>query len=191
MRKVVVRLQSASPISFRRNYDREVPRKEKESHADYEERTWRNGLHVNDKDEVVIPACALKNCLADAAKYLGIQIPGKGKATYTKHFEAGVMVVDDICLGVQRNDVKGQWLFISADGKRGSGKRVWKCFGVIREWQADATCYILDDTITKDVFLQHLEQAGKFIGMGVYRPRMNGTQGRFGVVKVLEYSEVK
>lgn len=35
---------------------------------------------------------AFRNCLAEAAKFLSIQIPGKGKSTYTKHFEAGLII---------------------------------------------------------------------------------------------------
>jgi len=76
------------------------------------------------------------------------------------------------------------WLFVPADGKRGSGKRVEKCFPVIPEWQGDLAFYILDETITEDVFRYHLEQAGKFIGIGFFRPRNNGYFGRFEVVKM-------
>ena len=39
---------------------------------------------------VFIPPNSLKNCLSEAAKFLSISVPGKGKATYTKNFEAGI-----------------------------------------------------------------------------------------------------
>ena len=182
MKKIVATLKSTSPYGQSRHYV--VDKLEKESAADYEKRTWRNRMHVDEKGEVYIPPTAFKNCLAEAAKYLGIQIPGKGKSTYTKHFEAGVMVVDAVPLGVKGEDVQGLWLFVPADGKRGSGKRVDKCFPVIQSWQAEVTFYVLDETITESVFKQHLEEAGKFIGLGFFRPRNNGFYGRFEVEKV-------
>lgn len=127
---------------------------------------------------------AFKNCISEAAKFLSIQIPGKGKATYTKHFEAGVLVMDLVSLGIKKADTPGEWFFVPSDGKRGGGKRVERCFPVVREWEADVTFHILDDTITEDVFTHHLKEAGKFIGIGRFRPRNNGFYGRFSVTKV-------
>lgn len=107
---------------------------DKEIHKDYEERTWRERLHCNGDGEVFIPPMSFKNCLSEVAKFVSIQIPGKGKATYTKHFEAGVLVTEPLMLGVQKALVQGEWLFVPADGKRGGGKRVWKCFPIIPAW---------------------------------------------------------
>jgi hypothetical protein len=131
-----------------------------------------------------MPPMAFKNCLAEAAKFLSIQIPGKGKATFTKHFEAGVMVMDALTLNIKKDDVDGEWFHVPSDGKRGGSKRVLKCFPVIPRWSGNVTWHILDDTITQDVFVKHLEEAGKFIGLGRFRPRNNGFYGRFGVKAV-------
>lgn len=158
----------------------------KETHADYEARTWRNRLHVDKDGMVFIPQMAFKNCLAEAAKFLSVQIPGKGKATYTKHFEAGIILVDDIPLGIHKDDVEGEWLFLPSDGVRGSGKRVQKCYPLIRDWKATVKWIIADETITLDVFQYHLIQAGMFIGIGRFRPRQNGYYGRFTVEGIKE-----
>ena len=179
MKTAVVKLKSFSPYSQSKHYT--TPKLEKEGHKDYEARTWRDRLHTNDKGEVFIPPMSFKNCLSEAAKFLSLQIPGKGKSTYTKHFEAGVLVTDALYLGIQKEDVKGEWLFVPSDGIRGSGKRVDKCFPVIHEWSGDVTFYILDETVTQTVFKQVLEQAGSFIGVGRFRPRNNGFYGRFMV----------
>jgi hypothetical protein len=138
-------------------------------------------MHYDENGDVFIPPLAFKNCIAEAAKYLSIQIPGKGKSTYTKFFEAGVTVIDPVPLGVNKDDVKGEALFVPSDGKRGSGKRVTKIFPFINKWKADVSFYVLDETITDDVFRHHLEEAGKFIGVGSFRPRNNGVCGRFVV----------
>jgi hypothetical protein len=177
-----VRITGVSPYSQSRHYT--TPKGPKELHQDYEARTWRDRMHATEEGNVFIPPMSFKNCLSEAAKFLSIQVPGKGKTTYTKHFEAGVLVTDGIVLDVKKDAVEGEWLFVPADGKRGSGKRVNKCFPIIHQWGGDVTFHILDETITEDVFRHILEQAGAFIGIGRFRPRNNGFYGRFKVESV-------
>lgn len=180
MRICEAKLESVSAYSQSRYHDTEAL--DKENSKDYEARTWRNRLHADQSGTVFIPPMAFKNALSEIAKFLSIQIPGKGKSTYTKHFEAGVLVTDPLSLGVNKNDVTGEWLFVPADGVRGSGKRVLKCFPVIQNWHGTVTFYVLDETITPDVFEKHLTESGQFIGIGRFRPRNNGYYGRFRVL---------
>ena len=182
MHVVTAILRSVSPYSQGRYHA--IPRNDRETADDHEHRTWRERVHADSNGEVFIPPMALKNCLAECAKFRSEQVPGKGKATYTKHFEAGLLVLDPLRLGIQKDDVEGEWLFVPADGRRGSGKRVMKCFPVVQSWEATATIHVLDDAITKDVFERHLAEAGRFIGMGRFRPRNNGYYGRFEVISL-------
>lgn len=175
-------LENTSPYSQSKNYT--TPKGERELPKDYEARTWRDRLHVNADGYVFMPPMAFKNCVAEIAKFLSVQVPGKGKATYTKNFEAGILVTEGPVLPVKKEDVQGEWLFLPSDGKRGSGKRVWKCYPLIPEWKATVVFYIVDELITKDVFSAHLEAAGNLIGLGRFRPRQNGFYGRFKVNKV-------
>ncbi len=176
-------LKSLSPYSQSRAHV--VPKLEKEGADAYEQRTWRHRLHTDAEGMVFIPHSAFKNCLSEAAKYLSLQIPGKGKSTYTKHFEAGVMVLSPTPLGVHRDDVEAEVLYLNADGVRGSGKRVWRTMPLIREWRGDVEFLIVDPMITEDVFRQVLDEAGRLIGIGRYRPRNNGIYGRFAVEKLV------
>lgn len=183
MKTAIAHLKSISPYSQSRHYT--LPEKsQKESAADYEKRTWRERMHVTDDGYVFIPAMAFKNCLSEAAKFLSKKIPGKGKSTYTKHFEAGVLVVDGLVLPNKKEEVEGQWLFVPSDGRRGSGSRVDKCFPVVKSWEGDVTFFVLDETIDKDAFEEHLKEAGQFIGLGYFRPRNNGFWGRFSVENI-------
>lgn len=191
MKTYRVQLKSKSPYSQGRYYSRvDVPPTEKEGSEDYERRTWRHRMHVNEDGEVYIPPMALKNCLAEAAKFLSIKIPGKGKQTYTKHFEAGVMVMDPIELGIKAADVPGEELFVPADGRRGGGRRVIRVFPLITRWEGTAIIHVIDETITEPVLRQHLTEAGNLIGMGRFRPRNNGYYGRFSLVS-MEQIEVE
>lgn len=184
MKTYTVKIKGISPYSQSKHVTADKLPKEKAD--DYESRTWRERLHTDAEGRVIIPPMALKNCIAEAAKYLSIQIPGKGKATYTKHIEAGTLVTDPIVLPIKKDEVPGEWFFVPADGKRGGSKRVSKCFPVIHEWGGEFTIFIFDETVTKDVLMQHLEEAGKFIGIGRFRPRNNGFYGRFRVESVTE-----
>ena len=157
----------------------------KETAADYERRTWRERLHYDPAtDEVFIPPMMFKLALAESAKYLGVKIPGKRNATYTKHFESGVLVLAGMPLGIKKDTVPGETLFVPSDGKRGGGSRVEKVFPLIASWSGTVTFTILDATITREVFEQHLRETGNFIGLGRFRPRNNGFYGRFEVKKL-------
>ncbi len=182
MKTAIATLESLSPYSQSRGY--EVPKLDKESSGDYEERTWRERIHVNEDGQVFIPPMAFKNCLSEIAKFLSKQIPGKGKQTWTKHFEAGIMVLEPLMLPFKKEEISSERLFVPSDGVRGSGKRVWKRFPIVRSWKGQVTFIVLDETITRPVFEEHLREAGSFIGIGRFRPRNNGFYGRFKVVKV-------
>lgn len=176
-------LQGIAPISF--SAPIQSKKNTGESHDAFEERTWRERLHVDSDGKVFIPPSAVKNCLSDVAKYLSESVPGKGKSTYTRFFEAGTMVTDPLCLGVKAKEVEGERLFVPASGKRGDGKRVWKTFPVIKQWSASGYVYVLDPLLEDkpEKVKEYLGHAGKFIGLGRFRPRNNGFYGRFNVVK--------
>lgn len=179
LKTAIATLKSISPYSQSRHHG--TPTLPREGNADYDIRTWRERCHFDQSGQVIIPPMAFKNCLSEAAKYLSMQIPGKGKATYTKHIEAGVMCIEPLVLTATRDSLQCEELFVPASGKRGDGKRVIKHFPVIREWGGQVSFTVLDEIVTKEVLMEHLDKAGKFIGIGRFRPRNNGYYGRFSV----------
>lgn len=182
MHTAIAHLKSVTPYSQSR-YHAE-PKEERETGADYEARTWRSRMHYDQDGMVYMPAMSFKNCLAEAAKFISMQIPGKGKSTYTKHFEAGVLVLDHLPLGIHKDAVPVEKLYVPSDGRPGGTKRVERWFPLFHAWEGDVTFTILDDAITESVFTKHLEQAGMFIGLGRFRPRNRGMYGRFKVESV-------
>lgn len=188
MKTYTATLESVSPYSSSRFHG--LPKLDRESGDEYEKRTWINKLTVSTGGEIVIRGAALKFALDTAAKQLGKQVPGKGKRTYTAIFKAGVLVTEDLGTGLQFDkctDSKlfaGVWVHVNADGVRGSGKRVMRCFPTLLSWSSKATVVVLDDAITKDILHEHLVRAGAFVGLGQYRPENGGTNGRFKVVRL-------
>lgn len=177
MHKAAVKLVSASPYSQSRRIT--TPRNERETADEHEKRCWRDRIHATKDGQVYIPPMCFKHCLDEAVKRLSISIKGRGKATYAKVFQAGQLVVDPLLLGIQAEDVEGEWLFVPADGVPGSGKRVDKCFPLIPEWSGVVEYLILDDLITQDVFERGIKAAGQIVGVGRFRPQNRGYYGRF------------
>lgn len=173
------KLSSISPYSQSRAHQTEkLP---KEGPDDYEQRTWREKCHFDKDGQVFIPPMSFKQALDVAAKMLGRTIPGKGKATYSKFFLAGVLVMDGPMLGITKDAVAMDRIHANADGVRGSGKRVWRNFPRIESWAATVDYHILADEITKDVFEDALTQCGSFVGIGRFRPQNGGFYGRFKI----------
>lgn len=187
MKVATVTLRSAGPYSQSKYY--KVPKLEKETPGDYEIRTWRERMHYDDKGIVFIPGIQFKRALDGAAGFLDLKIPGKGNTKYKKHIVAGVMVFDNLSVGIHKDEIHGETLLVSAQGRKGGGgPSVEKTFCIIESWSGKLPFYIFDDTVTKSVFEQHLVEAGKFNGLGRFRPQNGGFYGRFIVDKV-EWSE--
>jgi hypothetical protein len=192
MKNYLVHVTGASLYSQSKPH--QVEKLERETAEAYERRTWKSRLHVNKDGEIYIPAMAFKNCLSEAAKYLSKPVPGKGKSTYTKNFEAGVLVLQDAVIhgsdgkpllaedcDKKDSQIWGDWIFTPSDGVPGGGKRVYRCYPVISDpWTCDVPFTVADDLITQSVLEEHLKIAGLLIGLGRFRVRNRGTYGRFG-----------
>ena len=152
-----------------------------ESHPAFEERIWQERIHKDADGLAFIPPNAIKNCLSNAAKYVGETVPGKGRTTYTKHFDAGVLVTDPLLLGVKADDIKGVWRFVPSDGQTGGGKRVWKCFPEIEKWEAETKITVIDPIIKPSKLEEYLRLAGDFIGLLRFRPQRRGWYGKFSI----------
>jgi hypothetical protein len=175
MRICTVTFEGQAPYSASRAH--EAPKLSKETPDSYEERTWREKAHISN-GMVTIPAMAFKIGLDKAAKMLGRQIPGKGKATYTKFFETGVIVTEDVPIAPE-DAIQCERVHANSDGVRGSGKRVWRKFPRIDEWSGEVKFNLIADELTPDVFEETVRYAGLAVGVGRFRPERGGYFGRF------------
>ncbi len=181
MKTALATLESISPYSQSKQHD--MPKKEQELPRDYDIRTWRERAHFDDEGNCFIPPMAFKTCLSEAAKFLGKKIPGQRNATWTKHYEAGVMVLETVKLGVKKDDMGFEDLSLSPTGKRGQ-MGVMKRMPLFQRWSAKVPFNIIDDCITESSFRETLDVAGQLIGIGRFRPRNGGYYGRFKVLKI-------
>lgn len=186
MKKAICKLKSITPVTFGRFHQEE--KQQKELPDAYEKRTWKEKAHFNESEYVKIPGAMIANCIRESAKFMSMQIPGKGKATYTKHFEAGIIIYNDIITPIKKEELRGDTRHVPSDGRPGGTKRVIKIFPIVQEWEGEVIVYIGDDIITADVFEQVVRNAGNLIGIGTWRPRNRGMNGRFELVD-MKWSE--
>ena len=185
MKTAIVTLKSASPYSQSRYHN--TPKNEQESNEAYEERTWREKGHYDEKDEMFIPPMALKNAIDDGVKFRKRKGPNGGASTWTKNFTSGIMIMDPIPLGVQKDDVGMFGGMMDTQGGKGNAaksSRVYRMFPEVKEWESKVTVYVLDDAITEGIFEEVLKDTGMFIGIGRFRPQNGGFNGRFSVEKI-------
>jgi hypothetical protein len=184
LKLVSVSLVGFAPLSFSRPY--EVPKKERESHDDYEKRTFWERLHRSN-GEVVVPAVSIKIALDLAAKHLGMK--KSGRTTFRATFESGITTLSGakavFSTGIKTDGsdprLTYERLYMSADGLKNGSKRVWRYYPEIMPWEATGQLLIVDDAITDHVFEVHLRHCGMFVGLGRWRPAQGGAKGRFGV----------
>ena len=179
MLKVLCELESMGPVRFNKHLTAEgLPNETKE---DYEKRVWQERGEYDDDDKLFLRSVKFRKCIQTAAQWMNIQIPGSGKATYTKHFKGGVIVMNSIAIDVHRGDVQGEWLFTAP--RKNDGKR-WVCFPVVKEWSGILQVNIIDEKITPEVFERVINFAGMGVGIGSYRPEVGGDYGRFEVISL-------
>lgn len=179
MRIATLTLESVSPVCQSRFHN--TPKLKNETHDQHEQRTWKEKAHWDKEGNMYIPPFAFKNCISSAAKYLSLQKQGKGKATWTKNFEAGLLIVDGLPLPVTHETVGCVTIHCSPDGRPGGQSRVLRNFPIVHDWSGKLTVYVADPTIPEDIFVQVIEAAGKFVGIGSFRVANRGIFGRFAV----------
>jgi hypothetical protein len=182
MKTATITIEGMSPYSQSKHHTEPLIGEEtKDAH---ERRTWRHRMHRTKDGHVFIPPMSAKNALVSTAKFLNRKIPGERNKTFTKRFESGVLCMEPIVLQAKWDEVPCEELFVPSDGIRGSGKRVTKLFPKIDEWGGSFEFQIIDEKISKEVFAEHCEAWGLYIGLGRFRPERNGYYGRFRVKRL-------
>ena len=181
-------LTSASGMFYSKPKFSEKPRDK--THDVYEKESWQEKVHVNGDGECTLNPMAIKNCLETAAVRLSMKVPGERNKTFSKLFRSGILVLNEPIMTNPANDkpykigdVNPRMMFVPADGKRGSGKRVNRIFPELAKWKTTVSITVLDDKIPDEVVLEHLQQAGMFIGLGAMRVENGGISGRFKITK--------
>jgi len=179
MLKVLCELKGLTPVTFNKKLLSE--KEPNESYDDYEKRVWRERCDCDNKGNVILSSQKFKKSICTAAQWLNMQIPGEGKATYTKHFRGGVIVMNHVQAATNAENIEYSLIYTSP--KKRDGKR-WIHFPIIEDWKGELQINILDEKITPEVFKTVADYAGMAVGVGSWRPENGGENGRFEVVAI-------
>ena len=189
MRKCKVTFEPFPGSPYSQSAQSDVPFLDRESHEDYDIRTWREKCTINDAGQVCVPAMAFKQSIDTTAYKLGLKVPNRRGATYKNFFSSGFFCMADAPLTIsskpiKKDDAELKVIWANADGIRGSGKRVKRRFPQFQNYTGNVEFTIIDDIITESIFEQHVRAAGLIVGIGRFRPERGGTNGRFRVANI-------
>lgn len=186
MRTITAKIEGTAPYSPSRYHN--VEKLKKESHADYDLRTWREHCTYDENGIVAIPAMAIKMSLDSAAFKLKERVPGKGAKEWAGYFVSGVIpAAQHFSLDVHKDKVDFIDIWANADGKRGGSKRVMRRYPIVPKWKSTIVLDVIDDSIPTELVEKYLIETGNLIGIGRFRPEKGGFNGRF-VVKSVKWS---
>lgn len=151
---------------------------EKFASKDYQEEALKK-LYVNEKSELYTPSYMIERTLVEAGKKL--QIKGQGKATWSKHFGSMIDVSPKEVIH-KNQDFKIHMALVVIPTTKG---RIARYRPWLEEWELDFTV-TTEDEIEDSVLKQGFEIAGKFAGLGDWRPEKKGKYGRFELISFIK-----
>ncbi|HTJ52654.1 MAG TPA: hypothetical protein VL443_24530 [Cyclobacteriaceae bacterium] len=132
----------------------------------------------NSDEQCFIPSEQIRGALIAAGSYVKAKVGGRSKSM--KQIVAAMFMVspDQILLPD----------FDSIDKRSAVNRNVKARVIVVRpkwsEWSAEFTLSIDEDSITIQTIEQIIEYAGKYVGIGSFRPSNNGMFGRFELTTI-------
>lgn len=184
--KINVKVEGTSPLLYNRFIDSEIDVTVKKRTGKAKGVPVEEKLYTLEDDGQVgsptpyIPAIYFRNTMIEAGKQFSVV--GKGKATYSKLIGSTVDVLPEKIPNNHKWDV----LRIAAVNPNTKG-RVMTERPKMDTWGCEFTIVLDDDSINADTIIEILEHAGKYVGIGDWRP---AKKGRYGKFKVVEFKEV-
>lgn len=162
---------------------------------------WMGSLYRNEQGQIIIPTENIMRCLMEGGS--GVPVPGKGKKTFKAQSQSGIMprgvgwplLVDgkpidykNIAPLMKKPDFRdhreaveklGFKLFVKR-ARIGASKHV-RVRPRFNSWSARGELVVTDDQITTEVLMDILYHAGKYKGLGDWRPSSPKVPGTFGL----------
>jgi hypothetical protein len=157
----------------------QIEGKSKKKSGEATDTELKDKLYLLDNGKPYIPGIYFFRCLIDAGKRL--QVRGKGKSTYSKIVGSTVTIEPD-CI-----EITGKYreYRVSAVNPMTKGRMMVSrpCFD---KWKASFFVLTSDDSIGFETMNSLLTDAGRFTGVGDWRPEKKGSFGKFVVTKFVK-----
>ena len=175
--KYSVKIIGSSPLLMNRYVEGTVE-EIKVRKGDVRKRAVEDKLYLDSDGKPYIPSAYLRGSLVEAGK--NVQIAGKRKATYSKVVGSCVVIYPDAI------PLKGSWkpFTITAVNPMTKG-RMPVTRPKFDKWELEFEIIATDD-IPREKLAIILEEAGRYVGIGDWRPQKKGMYGKFTVSKFEE-----
>lgn len=190
MENITVRIEGTSPLLMQSETlanplheltkaHKAVSGKRKKSEDDYlwlMESEWKASMYFDDDIGPYLPSLNIEACIAEAGK-----INRLGKT-----IKQAVMVTTDRAKLEYDGPRKKEKLwssgkFADVRGVNVGGKKIQRCRPIFLSWAAEFDVQFMEDVLDRADLIRTIEEAGRRIGVGTYRPRF----GRFNVVSAV------
>lgn len=173
METIKVTIQGTTPLLFNRFRDVQIEGKSKKRTGAIAEADIEDKLYLDENGKPQVPSVYLKNCITEAAKQF--KIPGKGKSTYSKIVGS---TVDISPFYIDLDADKYEVFRISAVNPMTKG-RMMVTRPKFDKWSASFEILLNDNQVDVSVMNEILDHAGKYVGIGDWRPDKKGMFGKF------------
>lgn len=177
MEKIKVTIEGITPILFNRFRDVEIEGKSKKRTGAMAEKEIEDKLYLDEKGKTQLPSVYIKNSITEAGKQF--KIIGKGKSTYSK-IVASTVDIEPFYIEM---DVKKYEVFrISAVNPMTKGRMMTER-PKYTSWKTSFQIILNDPAVPVSVINEILEHAGKYVGVGDWRPEKKGMFGKFMITE--------
>lgn len=180
--KISVEVKGVSPLLINRFIDTAIEGKSKKRTGAQTEADIVDKLYMYD-DKPHIPAVYFRNAIVEAAKQF--KIIGKGKSTYSKLVGATVDVLPEM-IPITPGDYKAYRIAAVNPSTKG---RMMVTRPRFNEWSAVFEVVLNDESVPLSVMNEIVEQAGRYVGVGDWRPEKKGMFGKFMITSFQEVKE--
>jgi hypothetical protein len=134
-------------------------------------------LYQDENGKTQLPATYLRNSIVEASKQF--KIVGKGKSTYSKLVASTVQIEP---FYIELIAEKYEVFRISAVNPMTKGRMMTER-PKYTKWKASFNLVLNDPAVPSSVINEILEHAGKYVGVGDWRPEKKGMFGKFMIIE--------
>lgn len=180
MKEYNVEIKGMTPLLQNQpaEYGFDVQWVEKQASADWEKEALQK-LYRTSEGEIYQPSEHILQAIIEAGKK--IKMKGAGKATYSKIFGSMVFVEPDVLIHkIQKYEIYKKLVVIPS-----TKGRIMRYRPMLKNWKL---CFkiLAEEEIQGSVLKEALEIAGKYSGIGDWRPQKKGVFGKFQVTSFQE-----
>lgn len=175
MKTINLTIKGITPLLYNRFRDVEIEGRSKKRTGSPIEADVRDKLYLLD-NKPYIPSVYFWSSLVEAGKQF--KITGKGKSTYSKIIASTVEITPEAIM----NDHPWEIFRIAAVNPMTKG-RMMTSRPRMEKWGCEFSIILNDDSIDEITIKEILEYAGKYVGIGDWRPQTKGVFGKYTVTK--------